>query len=140
MSRPQEKTFQPFLEEPMENVGLRPSLLRRLQAWRRALRRERTRQADDQLFAWRVQDIIVGLGLTQGDYSIGGGRALHIPEVVSVIPGPPAGVGIRMLPGQMPDDFAKHAQAIAYNLGMAEVRVVPLGPSLIRLDLLPGPG
>jgi hypothetical protein len=56
---------------------------------------------------------------------------------VSVLAGPPVGLEIRMLPGQMPADFAAHAPAIAYNLGVAEVRVVPLGPSLIRLELLP---
>ena len=48
------------------------------------------------------------------------------------------GLHIRTLPGQTPNNFAAHASAIAYNLGVAEVRVVPLGPSLIRLDLLPG--
>ena len=37
-------------------------------------------------------------------------------------------------------DFAAHARAIAYNLDMAEVQVVALGPSLIRLDLLPKTG
>jgi hypothetical protein len=59
--------------------------------------------------------------------------------VISVADGPPVGLTIRMLPGQMPEDFAAHAQAFAYNLGVAHVRVIPLGPSRIRLDLLPGP-
>ena len=98
---------------------------------------ERMRQEGEQRLAWRVQDIIVGLGLTQADFSLGGGRTLHIPEVISVTERP-VGLDICMLPGQMPDDFAAHAPAIAYNLGVAEVRVVPLGPSLIRLVLLPG--
>jgi hypothetical protein len=73
-------------------------------------------------------------------YSIGGGRGWHVPQVVSVVDGPPAALDIRTLPGQAPDDFVKHASAIAYNLGMAEVRVVPLGPSTIRLELLPETG
>jgi hypothetical protein len=98
---------------------------------------EGTQQERDQTLAWRVQDIIAGLGLTHTDFSIAGGRIIRIPEVVSMVAGPPVGLNIRTLPGQMPDDFAAHAPAIAYNLGMAEVRVVPLGPSLIRLDLLP---
>jgi hypothetical protein len=97
-----------------------------------------TPQEHDQTLAWRVQDIIAGLGLTRTDFSIAGGRIIRIPEVVSVVAGPPVGLNIRTLPGQTPDDFAAHAPAIAYNLGMAEIRVVPLGPSLIRLDLLPG--
>jgi len=97
---------------------------------------ERMRQEGEQRLAWRVQDIIVGLGLTQADYSLGGGRSLRIPEVISVT-ARPVGLDIRMLPGQIPDDFAAHAERIAYNLGVAEVRVVPLGPSLIRLILVP---
>ncbi len=100
----------------------------------------RTPQEHNHTLAWRMQDIIAGLGLTQTDFSIAGGRSVHIPEVVSVAAGPPVGLHIRTLPGQTPDDFAAHAPAIAYNLGdlgVAQVRVVPLGPSLIRLDLLP---
>jgi hypothetical protein len=99
----------------------------------------RTPQEHNHTLAWRMQDIIAGLGLTQTDFSIAGGRSVHIPEVVSVAAGPPVGLHIRTLPGQTPDDFAAHAPAIAYNLGdlgVAQVRVVPLGPSLIRLDLL----
>lgn len=99
---------------------------------------EGARQEHDQILAWRVQDIIAGLGLTHTDFSIGGGWMVHVPEVVSVVAGPPVGLDIRTLPGQTPDDFAAHAPAIAYNLGMAGVQVVPLGPSLIRLNLLPG--
>ncbi len=104
---------------------------------RTAWQPNRTPQEHNQTLAWRVQDIIAGLELTQSDFSIAGGRSVHIPEVVSVAAGPPVGLHIRTLPGQTPDNFAAHAPAIAYNLGVAEVRVVPLGPSLIRLDLLP---
>lgn len=99
---------------------------------------ERTTQKHDQILAWRTQDVIAGLGLTHTDFSIAAGRVIRIPEVVSVAAGPPVGLHIRILPGQTPDDFAAHTPAIAYNLDVAEVRVVPLGPSLIRLDLLPG--
>jgi hypothetical protein len=86
-----------------------------------------------------MEDIIVELGLTQTSYSISGGYTLHVPQVVSVITGPLGRLDIRILPSQMPDDFAVHAPAIAQKLGMAEVQVVPLGPSLIRLELFPEP-
>jgi hypothetical protein len=138
---PQETTSQP-LEDPMENIAYLPSLLRHPLARRRARQLERIRQARDQArdqkLVWRVQDIFAGQGMTQTTFSIGGGRTIYVPQVVSMIAGPPVGLDIRTLPGQTPDDFAAHAPAIAYNLGMAEIRVVPLGPSLIRLDLLPG--
>ncbi|MGH3838808.1 MAG: hypothetical protein ACRDSF_24400 [Pseudonocardiaceae bacterium] len=97
------------------------------------------RQANDQLLALRVQDVLVGCGLTRVDFNIGGGRTLHVPQVVSVVAGPPVKLTIRALPGQTLDDFTRHAPAIADNLGMAEVRVAPLGPSLIGLELLPKP-
>jgi hypothetical protein len=91
-----------------------------------------------------VEEIIAGLDLVQSDFSIAAGRVFHVPQVVSVSPGPPVGLDLRILPGQSPEDFSAHAAAIAYDLGMAEVRVVPLGPSAIRLELrphdrLPGP-
>lgn len=72
-----------------------------------------------QLLTRRVENLFVGSGLSQADYSIGGGRFVHIPHVVSVVTGPTVGLGIRMLPGQTPDDFTAQATAIAYNLGVA---------------------
>lgn len=98
---------------------------------------ERRQQDGYEQLALRVEDIIVGLGLTLEDFSIAAGRVFHIPQVVSVDPGPPVGLDLRILPGQSPEDFSAHAPAIAYDLGMAEVRVVPLGPSVIRLVLVP---
>ena len=133
---PQEESCRPP-ENSIKNVTSRRSLVGRLLASRRARRLERRRQIRDQRLAWRVQDIIVGCGLFQADYSIGGGRSVHIPQVTSVVAGPPVGLNIHMLPGQVPEDFVRHAHAIAYNLGVAEVRVIPRGPSLIRLELLP---
>jgi hypothetical protein len=109
--------------------------LRRRWARRRAALQLR-RQAADQQLAWRVQEVLVGCGLSQAGYSIGGGRVFHIPRVVSVVPGPLVELEIRMLPGQTPDDFAAHAERIAYNLDVAEVRVIPLGGYLIRLELV----
>jgi hypothetical protein len=104
--------------------------------WRHNRDLERRQQVGYERLAQRVEEIIAGLELVQSDFSIASGRVFHIPEVVSVAPGPPVGLDIRMLPGQSPDDFSAHAPAIAYDLGVAEVRVVPLGPNLIRLELL----
>lgn len=108
-------------------------------AWRRVRRLAREHVTYEQQLARRVQEIIAGRGLIQADYSIGGGRCVHVPRVVSVSTASPVGLDIELLPGQIPEDFAAHAPAIAYNLGVAEVRVIPLGPSLIRLELLSEP-
>ncbi len=114
-----------------------PSLLARLLARRRVRRLERLHWEHDQRFAWFVQDVLAGCGLTQQDYSIGGGRSVHVPHVIAVNPGPPVSLDVRILPGQLPEDFAAHAEAIAYDLEVSDVRVIPLGPSLIRLELQP---
>ena len=123
--------------EPVEDDFPRWSLLRRLQERRRARQLERTRLAHEQRLAPRVHEIFFGCGLTQADYSIGGGRVVHVPQLVAVDAGPPVTLDIRTLPGQAPNDFTRHASAIAYHLGVTEVRVIPLSPSLIQLELLP---
>ncbi|MGH8937823.1 MAG: hypothetical protein ACRDV2_00555 [Actinomycetes bacterium] len=130
----QNATARPW-EEPVEQVvrTLRPL------SRRRARRIERMRQDNDQLLAWRVQSVLVECGLTRVDFSIGGGRTLRTPQVISVVAGPPVRLTIRPLPGQTPGDFARHAPAIAHNLGVAEVRVVPAEHPLIGLELLPKP-
>lgn len=130
----QEATGRPW-EEPVENGdrSLRPL------SRRHARRLERMRHDNDQKLAWRVQDVLVGCGLTRIDFSVAGGDSLRTPQVISVVAGPPVKLTIRTLPGQVPDDFARHAPAIAHNLGVAEVRVIPVGPSLIGLELLPKP-
>jgi len=54
------------------------------------------------MLARRVRDIFVGRGLVQHRYSIGGGRDLHVPQVISVTAEPPVGLEIRALPSQTP--------------------------------------
>jgi Domain of unknown function (DUF1918) len=117
------------------------SRLRHPLEWRHSRDLERRQQVWDahrnEHLAGRVQDIFAGLGLTHVENSIGGGKILHVPKVVSVAAGPPVEVDIEILPGQSPEDFSAHDRTIAYDLGVAEVRVVPLGPDRIRLKLLP---
>lgn len=97
---------------------------------------ERRRQAAYERLAERVEEIITGLGLIEEDFSIGGERIYHVPQVVAVDPGPPVKVDIHILPGQSPEIFSVHAETIAYDLGMAEVRIIRIAPSAIRLELI----
>lgn len=125
---------------PVEIDVPNPSLLELLGCLltrRRARRLKRSHREHDQRFAWFVEDVLAGCGLVEEDYSIGGGRIAHVPQVLSVADGPPRSVVVKILPGQMPEDFAAKARAIAYDLGVTDVRVVPLEPCLIQLDLLP---
>jgi hypothetical protein len=89
--------------------------------------------------ARRLQQIIVGCGLTLTTFSIGGGRLVHTPQIVDMSSGPPLQVYLHILPGQTPLDFTAHADTIAYNLGIGRVEVVGVEPFLIRLDLFQSP-
>jgi hypothetical protein len=102
--------------------------LRHPREWRHSRDAERRQAVRDEQLAQRVENIIAGLGLTHTGHSVAGGHTVHIPRVVSIDSGPLEGLDIRMLPGQSLEDFSAHASVIAYDLGMAEVRVVPLGP------------
>lgn len=89
----------------METTAALPSWLLHPIARRRLVHLARTRHAHDQLLAWRVQDSLADVGLAHQDYSIAGGRMVHIPEVVTASAWPPVKVVIRMLPGQKAEDF-----------------------------------
>ncbi|MGH3787660.1 MAG: hypothetical protein ACRDRG_14160 [Pseudonocardiaceae bacterium] len=101
------------------------------------------RPSSYQRYAWRVQDILVGCGLSQSGSSLVGGTNYYLPKVTQVFPGPPPGppraLNVQIMPGQSPDDYARHARTIAYNLDLAAVRVTGLGPYLIQLELVPRP-
>jgi hypothetical protein len=124
-------------EETAENAGLRESWWRQVRGPCATGRSERLRRAADQQLARRVEDIIVGLGLTQTNFSASGGDTLHVPQVVSVSAGLLKRLDVSLLPGQTVDDFVVHAPTIAHELGMTEVRIVARGPSLIRFEMVP---
>ncbi|MGH3928563.1 MAG: DUF1918 domain-containing protein [Pseudonocardiaceae bacterium] len=134
--RPDVVTNHPHGREPVSAMAV-PWLarLRHPLAWLHSRDLESRDHVRNELLAWRVQGIIARLGLTHTDF-IGGDPIVHVPQVVSIVAGPPVGVNVHTLPGQTPDEFAAHAPAIAYSLGVDRVRVIPLGHSRIRLDLL----
>jgi hypothetical protein len=114
---------------------LLPSRFRPL-ARRRALRSEQHQLRRDQNLAWRAQEVFAGLGLVTGQTSIAAGQTVSIPHVIRVNAGPPVSLVVRILPGQVVGDFAEQSSRIAANLGVARVRVVSLGPLLLRFELL----
>ncbi|MDQ4105304.1 MAG: hypothetical protein M3186_16905 [Actinomycetota bacterium] len=128
-SYPAQRSF----EDTTENAL--PSLLHPF-ARHHARLRERAHRVTKQRLAWRVQDVLAGCGLIQVDYSIACGRVVHIPEVASVVIGPTSRLKIRLLPGQMPEDFTAKAPTIEYHLGVP-VRIAQLEPPFLELHLLP---
>ena len=99
----------------------------------------RRQLTSDESRAMQVLNILAGCELIKTGSSINGGTNYYFPQVVEIVDGPPEGLVIRILPGQMPSDFAAKADVIAYHLGIAAVNVVPLEPPLILLELLPYP-
>lgn len=114
---------------------LLPSRFRPL-ARRRVLRSEQHQLRRDQNLAWRAQEVFAGLGLVTGQASIAAGQTVSIPHVIQVDAGPPVSLVVRILPGQVVADFAEQSSRVAANLGVARVRVVSLGPLLLRVELL----
>jgi hypothetical protein len=98
----------------METRTPRPSWLLHPRARRHMEHLTRTRQAQYQLLAWRVQDSLADIGLIHQDYSIAGGRVVHIPEVITASAWPPANVVIRMLRARRPKT-SQHVPARSRN-------------------------
>ena|SRR5581483_6217928 len=119
----------------METTTSLPSWLVHPIARRRMEHLARIRKAHNQLLAWRVQDSLADIGLIHQDYSIAGGRVVHLPEVITASAWPPVNVVIRMLPGQKAEEYTEYVEAIAEHLGVAHVNVVKLEHPLIRLEL-----
>jgi len=64
------------------------SRLRHPQQWRHSRDAERWQHVRDERRAQSVEDIIAGLGLTHTGQSVTGGQIVHVPQVVSIDPGP----------------------------------------------------
>jgi hypothetical protein len=58
------------------------------------------------------------------------------PQVHSVDPGPPVTLLVRMLPGQVMDDFEAEAHRIAAGMDVPMVRISPCGHGWITVALL----
>jgi hypothetical protein len=128
------KVFQ-RTDELIEDAGAVASrLATRWGRWTTA-RAGRKPQGRDKQLVRGVRDSLARCGLARTEYSVAGGEVIHTPRVVSADAGPPGWAQIDLLPGQSAEDFTAHAPAIAQNLGVPQVWVVPLGPSRIRLEL-----
>jgi hypothetical protein len=60
----------------------------------------------------------------------------HVPEVHSVDEGPPVTLLVRMLPGQVADDFHAQEERLASAMDVPAVRIEPYEPGWIKVILL----
>lgn len=115
-------------DQPHDHGDLSPGPLRRQLERLHARRQEHRREAADKMLALRVHNSLIRCGLSRSDYSIASGDMFHSPQITSADTGPPGWVEVDMLPGQSPGDFARHAAAIARDLNVSQIRIVPLKP------------
>ena len=102
---------------------------------------QRQREADE-LARWASEvalhwnDTMAGTDLAHHTVTAARLPFLLAPQVQSVDPGPPVTLLVRMLPGQLVDDFQAQAHRIAAGMDAPMVRVTPCGHGLIKVALL----
>jgi len=100
-----------------------------LRRWREA--DELGRWASELLWQW--SHTMDGAHLSQPSWNAGGTNHTVAPQVHSVEPGPPVTLLVRMLPGQVVDDFQAEAHRIAAGMEVPMVRIVPFDTGWIKV-------
>jgi hypothetical protein len=85
---------------------------------------------------WRWSDTADGANLAHRSVTAGGLPCTSTPLVCSADPGPPVTLVVRMLPGQVVDDFQAQAHRIAEGMGVPMVRITHYGHGWIKVVLL----
>jgi hypothetical protein len=103
--------------------------------WRR---RRKAQELDwlAQEYAWRWRDTADGAGLAHHSVNPAGMAYTAAPEVHWVESGPPLTLVVRMLPGQVADDYRAQAHRLAEGMGVPMVRVSSDRHGWIRVALL----
>jgi hypothetical protein len=102
---------------------------------------QRRREADDLArwateVMWQWNDTMDNTNLAHHTVTASRLPIMVAPQVESVDPGPPVTLLVRMLPGQVIDDFAAEAHRIAAGMDVPAVRVDSCGHGFIEVILL----
>lgn len=105
-------------------------------AWWR--RRREARELDEyaRYLGWQWTDTVDGAHLVH--HTVTAARIPHtsVPQLVAVEAGPPLTLVVRMLPGQVVDDYRAQAHRLAEGMGVPMVRVTPFRHGWVRVALL----
>ncbi|MGH3787974.1 MAG: hypothetical protein ACRDRG_15800 [Pseudonocardiaceae bacterium] len=85
---------------------------------------------------WQWNDTMDGTDLAHHTVTAARLPLLMAPQVQSVNPGPPVTLLVRLLPGQVVDDFQAQAHRIAAGMDVPMVSITPCGHALIKVVLL----
>jgi S-DNA-T family DNA segregation ATPase FtsK/SpoIIIE len=102
---------------------------------------QRRREADELArwageVAWQWNDTMDNTDLAHHTVTAARLPLMVAPRVQSVDPGPPVTLLVRMLPGQLVEDFQTQAHRIAAGMDVPMVRITPCGHGLIKVALL----
>ncbi|MDQ3765625.1 MAG: hypothetical protein M3460_30670 [Actinomycetota bacterium] len=102
---------------------------------------QRRREADELArwaseVSWQWTDTMDGTDLAHHTVTAARLPLMVAPQVQSVDPGPPVTLLVRMLPGQVVNDFQAQAHRIAAGMDVPLVRITPCGRGLIKVALL----
>jgi S-DNA-T family DNA segregation ATPase FtsK/SpoIIIE len=94
-----------------------------LVSWWRRRREERAQAEFATVLGWQWTDTVDGANLVHRTSTGAGIPHTSAPRVMSVDIGPPLTLHVRMLPGQVVDDFRAQAHRLAEGMGVAMVRM-----------------
>jgi len=102
---------------------------------------QRRREADELArwateVMWQWNDTIDNTNLAHHTVTASRLPVIVAPQVESVDSGPPVTLLVRMLPGQVIDDFAAEAHRLAAGMNVPAVRLTPCGHGSIEVTLL----
>lgn len=102
---------------------------------------QRRREADELArwaseMVWQWNDTMDNTDLAYHTVTAGRIPIMVAPQLQSVDPGPPVTLQVRMLPGQVVEDFEAEAHRIAAGMDVPGVRITPCGHGLVTVALL----
>jgi hypothetical protein len=102
---------------------------------------QRRREADELArwaseVTWQWNDTIGNTELARHTLTAARIPVMIAPQVHSVDPGPPVTLLVRMLPGQVVDDFKAEAHRLAAGMDVPMVGITPCGHGWIKVTLL----
>jgi hypothetical protein len=122
-------------------VGRHAELSDRRRSWWTPRWLQRRRDADELArwaseVVWQWNDTMDNTDLAHHTVTAGRLPVMVAPQVQSVDPGPPVTLLVRMLPGQVVEDFEAEAHRIAAGMDVPMVRITSCGHGWIKLALL----
>jgi S-DNA-T family DNA segregation ATPase FtsK/SpoIIIE len=102
---------------------------------------QRRREADElarwaSAVVWQWNDTMSNTDLAHHTVTAARVPLMVAPQVQSIDPGPPVTLLVRMLPGQVMDDFETQTHRIAAGMDVPAVRITPWSHGVIKVTLL----